>query len=210
MEGISRKVEKGRYERWSLSEEGRRYRQYETEIQAARQAFSLAEQAAKKASEERRRQDLARTAKSRELLLALSPQEFEQHVGRLFEALGYEVALTPKSNDEGVDLYLKKDSRRAIVQCKRYTRAKVSRPDIQQLFGVLRDKRANEAFFVTTGEFSRQAGEFAANKPIHLVDLQKLVQMAHGAFTEEFIRSGPVGRIKDYRARSTRRFLRYG
>jgi len=208
VEAISRTARRHRHNRWVLSDEGRKYRQYETEIQAARQAFSLAEQAAKKAAEERRRQDLARTARSRELLLALSPQEFEQHVGHLFEALGYEVTLTPKSNDEGVDIYLKKDNRGAIVQCKRYTTAKVSRPAIQQLFGVLRHKRANEAFFVTTGEFSRQAREFAANKPIHLVDLEKLVQMADGAFTEEFIRSGPAGRINE-QSRGRRHHYRY-
>jgi len=136
-------------------------------------------------------------ARSRERLRTLPPEEFERHVGRLFEALGYEVTLTPKSNDEGIDLYLKKNSPGAIVQCKRYTSTKVSRPDIQQLYGVLHHKRANEAFFVTTGEFSRQAREFAKNKPIHLIGLEKLVQMGDGAFTEEFIRSGPAGRLKD-------------
>jgi hypothetical protein len=170
MEGISLEVKQGRFSRWGLSGQGRNYQQYEMEIRAARQQFALAERAAKKAAEERirrvaeerrrageerrrageerRREENARMARSRERLRTLPPEEFERHVGRLFEALGYEVTLTPKSNDEGIDLYLKKNSRGAIVQCKRYTSTKVSRPEIQQLYGVLHHKRANEAFLL--------------------------------------------------------------
>jgi len=125
----------------------------------------------------------------------VSPRKFEEHVGELFAALGYEVLVTPISSDEGVDAYLQKDGKRAFVQCKRYTRGKVSRPDLQRLFGVLNHKRVDEAFFVATTTFSKQAVEFAHGKPIHLVDLDMLIEMSEGAFSQEFVRSGPIGRI---------------
>ena len=67
---------------------------------------------------------------------------------------------------------------------------------MQQVFGVLRHKRAAEAFIITTGTFSRQAIEFADGKPMHLIDGTMLLTMAQSAFTEEFIRSGPTGQVK--------------
>ena len=73
----------------------------------------------------------------------------------------------------------------------------MSRPEIQQTFGVLIHERAAEAFFVTTGRFSQPAEEFAQGKPIHLIDLSKLLKMSEGALTEEFIRSGPSGTLVD-------------
>jgi restriction system protein len=155
-----------------------------------------AEEAARRVEQERLRRELAEDARKREYLLSLSPEAFEEHIGKLFSALGYNVKLTQKSHDEGVDLYLEKNGRRAIVQCKHYTHGNVSRPGLQQIFGVLRHKRASEAFVVTTGGFSRQAREFAEGKPMHLIDLLMLVQMAESAFTEEFIRSGPSGKTR--------------
>jgi hypothetical protein len=75
---------------------------------------------------------------------------------------------------------------------------------LQQFFGVLQHRQAHEGFFITTGRFTEGAVEFVQNYRIHLIDLEKLVEMARGAFTEDFIRSGPVGRITAYPRRSRR------
>ena len=144
------------------------------------------------AAEEQRR-ILAERARHRDYLIGLSPSAFEAHVAQLFGALGYSVRLTPASNDAGVDAYIEKDGKKGVVQCKHFTRGVVSRPDLQQFYGVLIHERANEGFFVTTAHFSVGAVGFVSGKPIHLIDLGRLIEMAQGAFTEEFIRSGPSG-----------------
>ena len=102
---------------------------------------------------------------------------------------------TPASNDEGIDAFLEKDGHRAIVQCKRLTDGAVSRPALQQFYGVLQHKEISEGFFITTGRFTEHAMEFAKGKAIHLVDLEMLVDMASRGFTDEYIRRGPAGNV---------------
>jgi len=184
------RVKVRRHELWNFTQEGRSFWQYDAEIQNAQRHFRLAVAAAENSPEgrkqrerQRQREEMAQRMRNRNFLLSLSPYDFEAHVGEVFKAFGYAVTLTPKSNDEGVDLYLRKGSQYVIVQCKRYIRGKVSRPEIQQIFGILQHKGANEAFVVTTGEFSRQAQEFAKNKPIQLINLEMLLQMAARAFS---------------------------
>jgi HJR/Mrr/RecB family endonuclease len=202
---IARSLARRRYEKWVLSPEGYRCNEIGKHLEAAREAFAQAEAAARTAAEERQRQELARQAQDRDYLLKLSPREFERHVATIFSAVGYQVELTPASNDEGVDVYLNRQGRVSIVQCKHLAAGTpVSRPMLQQFFGVLQHKQAHEGFFITTGRFTEGAVEFVQNYRIHLIDLEKLVEMARGAFTEDFIRSGPAGRITAYPRRSRR------
>lgn len=44
--------------------------------------------------------------------------EFERAVARIYRERGFEVEFTPRSNDQGIDLILKKDGVVSIVQCK--------------------------------------------------------------------------------------------
>ena len=57
------------------------------------------------------------------------------------------------------------------------------------------DESVKEGFFVTTAGFTDGAIEFTKKlqKPIHLIDVEKLIKMSEGALSEEFIRSGPSG-----------------
>ncbi len=102
-------------------------------------------------------------------LYALDPEEFERLVGTVFESLGYEVRLTKRSGDEGIDLELFKGTERSIAQCKRY-RGTVGQPDIRDFYGVLVHENAVRGYFVTTGNFSLAASTWAQGKPIALVD----------------------------------------
>ena len=111
-------------------------------------------------------------------LYALSPGEFEQYVGRLFRRKGYKVRLRGGSGDLGVDLEVAKpDGRRAIVQCKRYQNT-VGSEVVRELYGTLIHERAHHAFLVTTAEISEAAREWAANKPMTLIDGETLVTIA--------------------------------
>lgn len=102
-------------------------------------------------------------------LYALDPEEFERLVGTVFTSLGYEVRLTKRSGDEGIDLELLKGAERSLAQCKRY-RGTVGQPDIRDFYGVLVHENAARGYFVTTGQFSLAASTWAQGKPIALID----------------------------------------
>jgi restriction system protein len=105
-----------------------------------------------------------------EQLYALSPRAFEHFVGELFERRGYTVEVRGRAGDLGVDLALSRaDGRRAIVQCKRY-RHQVGPDVVRELFGTMVHERAFHGFLVTTAEISDAARQWAADKPITLID----------------------------------------
>jgi hypothetical protein len=113
-------------------------------------------------------------AGTRQGLLEMEPRAFEKHVAEIFRRRGYTTRLTPVSHDEGLDIDLSRDGERAIVQCKKWQGA-VSRPQLQQFYGVMMHEEAVEGFFVTTGRFTDQAIAFAKGKPIRLIDLDGLL-----------------------------------
>lgn len=111
-------------------------------------------------------------------LRALSPSEFEVWVQGLFESRGYQVVNTPDSADHGIDLRARaEDGSLAIVQCKRYSGA-VGEPAVRDLYGVMEHEQAARGFLVTTGTFSQAAQQWAAGKPIELIDGQRLERLA--------------------------------
>jgi len=107
-------------------------------------------------------------------LTAMSSREFEQFVAKLFERMGYSVAVTQASADEGVDIFLERHGRRAIVQCKKYE-GSVGQPTVRDFYGAMIHNRVDQGFLVTTGTFSLPAQTWAAGKQIHLVDGAELV-----------------------------------
>lgn len=110
-------------------------------------------------------------------LLALSPREFEEYVGQLYQSMGYEVEVTQYSNDKGVDVIMYKDGTKYVIQCKRY-KGTVGSPDIQKFIGAIDHAKADKGIFVTTGMFSFEAEKMASEHPIILInriDLGKLI-----------------------------------
>lgn len=111
-------------------------------------------------------------------LYALSPGEFEAYVGQLFRQKGYRVKLRGGSGDLGVDVeLLKRDGKKAVVQCKRY-RTTVGSETVRELYGTLIHEHAAHAFLVTTADISDAARAWARRKPITLIDGNTLVQIA--------------------------------
>src|SRR5215470_15521478 len=53
-----------------------------------------------------------------EYWLALSPRAFELEIARLFQALGFETALTGRAGDKGIDILMQREGCTYIVQCK--------------------------------------------------------------------------------------------
>ncbi|MCB8942906.1 MAG: restriction endonuclease [Ardenticatenaceae bacterium] len=110
-------------------------------------------------------------------LFELSPQEFEQYVARLFRHKGYRVKLRGRSGDQGVDLELiQRGGKRAVVQCKRYQRT-ISPDVVRDLYGTMMHERVAHAFLVTTADISEASRQWAAGKPITLIDGQALARI---------------------------------
>lgn len=105
----------------------------------------------------------------------LDPVAFEHFTASLFERMGYEVCTTPESGDEGVDLFITKNGRRAVVQCKRYENL-VGQPVVRDLYGVMLHNQVDRAYLITTGHFSLPAQTWAEGKFIHLVDGMELCE----------------------------------
>ena len=111
---------------------------------------------------------------------ALSPDDFEALVAKLFKSNGHKVALVGGQADHGVDIVVTsaKDEK-WIVQCKRYS-GSVGEPVVRDLYGTLLHEEAQGAYLMTTGTFTQKAQEWAAGKPIILYDGESLVDLLGG------------------------------
>lgn len=110
-------------------------------------------------------------------LREMNPFEFEHYVADLFRLKGYVATVTKKSGDGGKDIILTKDNTNALVECKRFNKPKVTRPDIQKFHSALIDYNANDGFFITTGYFTKPAEEYAKDKNIHLINGEALLNI---------------------------------
>jgi restriction system protein len=154
---------------------------------AAREAQRRTEEAAKQAEEARHRQmEYEQHLKSIRLpsyLAQMDPREFELTVCEVYRRLGYDVRETPYGGDSGVDGYLRRDGKLFILQCKR-VKGTVGQPEVRDLFGTMVHERAAGGIMVTTGNVSQQARAWMSGKPIQVVQVDELVQMIRGKFTE--------------------------
>lgn len=111
---------------------------------------------------------------------ALPWQEFEMLVGEAFRRQGYVVEERGGSApDGGIDLVLLKGGRRVVVQCKRWQTKQVGVTFVRELYGVMTAEGADEAIFVSSGEYTDDARAFANGKPIQLIDGNALLKMIH-------------------------------
>lgn len=116
-------------------------------------------------------------------LNGMSWQEFEMLVGEGFRLQGYQVLETGGGGaDGGVDLVLRKDGEKFLVQCKQWRAFKVGVQVVRELYGVMAARGATGGFVVTSGRFTNSAVRFASGRNIDLVDgpkLQRLLQQAN-------------------------------
>ena len=112
-----------------------------------------------------------------ENLAAMDWGDFEHLIRELFERMfvnnGVEVKVTRASRDSGVDAIAFDPNPltggKFVIQAKRYTRT-VDVSAVRDLFGTLQNEGANRGILVTTSKFGRDSYEFAAGKPITLID----------------------------------------
>jgi len=108
-------------------------------------------------------------------LTNMSWQEFEMLVSYFFKKQGYSVSECGGGGpDGGVDLRLKKNGKKILVQCKHWKTFKVGVRTVREQLGIMTAERAAQVIIVTSGLFTDEAIEFASNQHITLIDGIKL------------------------------------
>lgn len=111
-------------------------------------------------------------------LKGMKPWEFEQYVADLFNKLGYKAYVVGGGYDRGVDIVAEKDGLKHYIQCKKYITSVVGVNELRDFYGAIADHLAQaKGYFITTNKFTLEAERFAADKPIELIDGQKLVRL---------------------------------
>ena len=113
-------------------------------------------------------------------LMELTPSEFEGLVTNLFEKMGLNTRQTRASRDGGVDC-VAFDSRpifggKVVIQAKRYKNT-VGVSAVRDLFGTVQNEGASKGILVTTSGFGKAAFEFAAGKPLELLEGSNLLYL---------------------------------
>lgn len=109
------------------------------------------------------------------------PTDFEHFVAGLYHSRGYDVRVTPRTNDGGIDILMDKDDVTYSVEVKLYSPDNVvSREQIQKLWAAQMHSNIDRSIFVTTSRFSSEAIAFATEHGITLVNGQKLERMIKG------------------------------
>lgn len=108
----------------------------------------------------------------------LSWKQFEELVGEAYRRQGYTVLENEGAGpDGGVDLWLRKDGNRYLVQCKQWKTLKVGVKVVREMYGLVTAHQAAGAIIITSGLFTQEAKGFARNKPLDLIEGQQLVAM---------------------------------
>ena len=104
---------------------------------------------------------------------------FEAQVSGLLRELGYAVRPAPLSGLHDVDLLLEATNRRVAVQLKRW-KAPVGERSVYALFTGRIHYATDEAWLITTSEFTRKAIKLAETTGVRLVDGVELAEWLAG------------------------------
>lgn len=126
----------------------------------------------------RSRRRFLETRTSLESLAAGGWRQFELSVGEAFRSQGYSVEETGLGGaDGGIDLILRKDGRRTLVQCKQWKRQQVGVSIVREMFGLLAHHHAHAVKIACIGTYTKDAERFAEGKPIELIGGEQLLDM---------------------------------
>ncbi|EGR0524950.1 DUF2034 domain-containing protein [Vibrio cholerae] len=128
----------------------------------------------------RRRQRNKRLEKQHSIysLQKLSWSEFEELVADAYRRQGYTVIENDQGGaDGGTDLKLIKNGELTLVQCKNWRSNRVGVQIAREMFGVMIAEKAKRMLIITSGEFTKEALDFAKDKPLSLIDGSQLIEL---------------------------------
>ncbi|HET9782951.1 MAG TPA: restriction endonuclease [Candidatus Dormibacteraeota bacterium] len=108
----------------------------------------------------------------------LSWPAFERLIHEAYRQQGYEVI--PRGGphaDGGVDLEIRKNGERLLVQAKHWKSYKVRLPQVRDLWGAVAHEHADGAVLVTSGAFTPDAWAWVNGKNFELVDGNRLTHL---------------------------------
>ncbi|MFA6329808.1 MAG: restriction endonuclease [Candidatus Micrarchaeia archaeon] len=114
-----------------------------------------------------------------------SPEGFEAFIGNLFQRMGYETELTPRSHDYGIDVIAKNKQETVAIQVKLYSDGRnVGNREVQRVLGAMQFKniQADRSILVTNQFFTKPAWHQADGNPIELWDRDTLTQVINKIF----------------------------
>lgn len=127
---------------------------------------------------QRRRRRLLDAQQGLDSIAALGWRHFELLVGEAFRRQGHTVEETGLGGaDGGIDLILRKDGRRVLVQCKQWRRRQIPVSVMREMYGLLAHHGADEVKIACVGTYTRDAAQFANGKPIELIGGEELLRM---------------------------------
>jgi len=123
-----------------------------------------------------RKRELLERQKGIGTLRKTSWQEFEELVGEAYRRKGYTVTESGGGGaDGGVDLIVRKNGERLLVQCKHWKTDKVGVKVVRELYGVVAGEGATGGVVISSGTFTQEARDFAKGKPLELLDGSELL-----------------------------------
>ena len=115
---------------------------------------------------------------------SLTWQQFEEIVGAAYRRQGYKVVETGGGGpDGGIDLILRGNGEKVLVQCKQWRSYRVGVKLLREFHGILTSSKttADRGIFVTFGLYTQEARQFARDNSIELVDRERLLEMVQAA-----------------------------
>jgi restriction system protein len=117
------------------------------------------------------------------VLLGLDWRDLEWLCSALYDKMGFQVSVTPRGDDDGVDVFAKnlamgkKDQ--VVIQAKKWSKTNpVGKAYVRELLGTIDLHRATKGVLVTTGRYERGAIEMSrVDARIELIDRETLLQL---------------------------------
>jgi restriction system protein len=107
----------------------------------------------------------------------MQPGEFENYVADLFSRLGFKTEAVGRSHDGGIDVIAEKGGIKHYIQCKKFITQEVGVGAIRDFYGAIANHLAQgKGYFITTNKFTLEAEKFAEDKPVELIDGQKIIK----------------------------------
>ncbi|WP_026842859.1 restriction endonuclease [Citrifermentans bremense] len=108
----------------------------------------------------------------------MSWADFERLVAEYYQRNGFQVSRKGGNGpDGGIDLVLRKNNEKHLVQCKQWKAYKVGVQPVREFYGVMAANGAAGGYFVTSGVYTDDAKAFVKGLNIELVDGSKLKKM---------------------------------
>lgn len=156
------------------------YLRYESDVEKYEawnsEQQKLEEQKLRENTRLEREKEREKKRKTHAYWMNMDPYEFEREVAELFEKHGFSTKVTKGSGDGGIDIFTTKDTKKGVIQCKRY-KTKLGPAPIRDLFGVKIAGGYEDAFVVCPSGFSDNAFRFAKDNGVKLIGLKRIMEM---------------------------------